>query len=236
MKAIVAFLTAVFAFATNAEAGEIQFAFHTEVPLSVILKGEPAQRLVKVAEKEISADVDISGLPIVRNQRMAYVTYAKPVPDSWLGKTITWYEPSGPCSVVHAHVAIIAGRGEQLVVLYNELFQLGFKRAIERAGIDNWCTRKVKGLDPEKTFLYAGRVWTERHLVEASSEIGVMRAAKKLNQPQIVQERFRQAAQHNSDGYALIHFLIKRSGNDPQRYEAELKLAIESFLDRYRKK
>ena len=217
-------------FVGGVQAAEIRFAFHLQLPPGLPAKDQFLYRLVPVEQKEIQADVGIPGLPVVFNQRMVYMTY-KSAPANWGGQTITWYG-GDECSTVNVHVAINTTNG--LPTLYNELFQLGFVRAIARLGI-NICDAQKKG--DFLYFLYAGRRWSDNQLEEAASEIGVIRAADKLGRPEIVRNRFDNVMRiERFEPYALIQFLIKRAQGDPQKYEAELKKVVESFLDRHQPK
>ncbi len=231
MKAIVAFLTLVFAIATTAEAGEIQFAFHLDLPARLSQDFRFLYRMKQVAEKEVTANVDIPGLPVVSNQRMPYVVYSGVAPNGWEGGTLNWYTGKD-CSVMDIHVAI-RDRSDALPVLYNELFQLGFRRAVIRKGV-NLCEAEKR--KQQLYFLYAGRQWSNDQLEEAASEIGTIRALTKLGKASSIADRFHELAEIQHEQYKFIQFLVRRAQGDPKKYEAELKQAIESFLDRYRKK
>lgn len=233
MKNILAALFALtFAFMPGVAAKEIQFAFHLDLPSGLPIAYRFLYGMKPVAEKEIRTDVDIPGLPVVSNQRMPYVVYSGSAPNGWEGATLTGYT-HGNCSIMDVHVAI-RERSDVLPVLYNELFQIGFRRAMIREGVD-LC--EAKGKERRLRFLYAGREWSGGQLEEAVSEIGTIRALTKLGKTAAIGARFRELSEiQNIDEYRFIQFLVNRAKNDARKYEADLKLAVESFLNSHRKK
>lgn len=224
IRAIVILLCSAF----SAQAAEIRFGFHLDLPRGLPPMYRFLYDLTPVKESEITADIDIPGLPVVHAQRMVYVVYAQPKPNGWEGATFTWYE-NGDCSIMNVHVAIRAGN-ETLPVLYNELYQLGFRRAVIRSGVGLCQAERDKG---QLLFSFAGRQWNNGQLEEAVSEIGTIRAAVKLKRPEVIRARYREVmAIDDVEQYRLIQFLMRRAQGDPKQYEADLVLAVKSFLER----
>ncbi len=217
---------------SSAQAAEIRFNFHLDLPRGLPSEFRFLYGLEPLYEKELKADVEIPGLPVVPAQRMVYVVYAQPKPNGWESVVVNWYSRDD-CSIMDIHVAV-RDKSDQLTVLYNELYQLGFRRAVMRAGVDLCSMEKGRRPIP---FQYAGRQWTSDQLEEAVSEIGTIRAAIKLGQPQLIPARFLELMKISDfEQYELIRFLVRRSRNNPKKYEAEVGLALKSYLVQYVKK
>lgn len=217
----------------SAQARDLKFGFHETPPKT----GLPQEihflySLKQIDTLEVEATVDLPGLPVIRNFRMGYVAYTGSVPNGWHAVTIEW-SAGTDCSLVNVHVAVGAPYRLNQDTLYDELFSLGFRQAVEKLGVDTCGQRQSK--DP-LLFSFAGQSWTYTQLSEAASEIGVIRAAAELKRPSIARSRLDELLKIDIRNYALSRFLVKRSLGDPKRYEAELGLAIQAFLDRHRKR
>lgn len=176
-------------------------------------------------------DIDIPGLPILRDQKVPMIAYdPQKVPERWHGQTAIWY--SDDCSAMFAYVAV--RNDADKAVTHNEAYQVGFEKAIRSLGI-SLCQSADKSRSNILTFSYGGKSWTDIQLEEAASEIGTIRAAQKLGRPKLIQERFRDVSRTSIENYSLIRFLLKRSSNDPKRYESELGKAIRAFLEQHKK-
>lgn len=223
----------VLAFVPSVEARDLQFGFHEQPPKTGLPKeSQFLYALKSIGSFEIEATVDLPNLPVIPNFRMGYVVYVGSAPAEWHALTIEWSIP-GDCSLEHVHVAVGAPYRFRLDVLYDELFSLGFRQAVEKLGVDTCNERRGGRL---LRFSFAGEEWTSAQLSEAVSEIGVVRAAKQLNRPGIVRFRFHDVVKTEISNYALTRFLVRRSGADPKKYEEELGLAIKAFLDHHQPK
>lgn len=213
-------------------AKEVQFAFHLGPPEGLSPFDSFLYDTKRLSHMEITADVAIPGLPVVTSQKMVYVPQSGRIPSAWHATTLTWHE-ADDCSIVHTYVPVRADFKNDLPTLYNELYQIGFQRALARLDIDV-CSAQKKG--EFLTFFYAGRVWTDQQLEEAVSEIGSIRALKKLGQLEKAKPRLDDLANVTLPGYALAKFLAARVRGDAQKYEEELGRVVGEFLDRYQKK
>lgn len=229
----VALFVLVLGFVQSAEARDLQFGFHEQPPKVGLSKEiQFLYALKPIGNFEIEATVDLPNLPIIRNFRMGYVAYVGSVPAEWRALTLEW-STADNCSLEHVHVAVGAPYRHNLDTLYNELFSLGFRQAVEKLGVDT-CDERKGGRSLR--FSFAEEEWTFIQLSEAVSEVGTIRAAVQLNRPGIIRFRFNDVMKTEISNYALTRFLVRRSGADPKKYEAELGLAIQSFLDRHQKK
>jgi hypothetical protein len=212
------------------EKRSLKIVYHTNPPSNLSPESQFLYNLRIEEVKKLKGRINIPGQPIIENFEMVYVKYSGKIPRGWMAQTLTW-RSENDCNTLHVHVATRAGN-DCIDILANEFYGIGFMAAMFNVGI-NICSIEDEG--KRFKFWYDDKEWNDDQLAEAVSEVGIIRAAKKLKNNKIITDRFSNVLETTLPGYILIRYLVVKTNGDPIKYEMEIEKAVKEFIRQNKK-